>query len=55
MCIRDRTYDDHRMAMSFALAGLVAPGLVIRNCECVSKTFPRFFQTLEHMSRPDRT
>jgi 3-phosphoshikimate 1-carboxyvinyltransferase len=40
------TYDDHRMAMSFAIAGLAAPGLRIRNPACVSKTFPRFFDAL---------
>ncbi|HLK40195.1 MAG TPA: 3-phosphoshikimate 1-carboxyvinyltransferase [Polyangiaceae bacterium] len=40
------TYDDHRMAMSFAIAGLVAPGVRIRNPGCVSKTFPGFFDAL---------
>lgn len=38
------TYDDHRMAMSFALAGLRLPGVVINDPECVSKTFPDFFE-----------
>jgi 3-phosphoshikimate 1-carboxyvinyltransferase len=37
------TYDDHRMAMSFAVAGLRLDGMVIRNADCVSKTFPGFF------------
>lgn len=37
------TYDDHRMAMSFALAGLRLDGVVIRDAECVNKTFPEFF------------
>jgi 3-phosphoshikimate 1-carboxyvinyltransferase len=40
------TYEDHRMAMSFSIAGLVAPGISIRNPACVSKTFPRFFEVL---------
>ena len=40
------TYDDHRMAMSFAVTGLAAPGIRIRNPACVSKTFPRFFDVL---------
>ncbi len=40
------TYDDHRMAMSFALAGLVADGVVIRDAGCVSKSFPGFFDVL---------
>jgi 3-phosphoshikimate 1-carboxyvinyltransferase len=42
-----RTYDDHRMAMSFALIGLRAPGIVIEDPGCVSKTFPHFFDVLE--------
>lgn len=43
------TYDDHRMAMSFALIGLKSDGIVIKNPECVSKTFPDFFQRLEKL------
>jgi 3-phosphoshikimate 1-carboxyvinyltransferase len=43
------TYDDHRMAMAFALVGLRARGVVIRNPECVAKTFPRYFEVLETM------
>lgn len=38
------TYDDHRMAMSFALAGLKVPGVVILDPGCVSKTWPGFFE-----------
>lgn len=38
-----KTYDDHRMAMSFALAGLAVEGVVIDDPECVAKTFPDFF------------
>ncbi len=40
------TYDDHRMAMSFAVAGTRARGITIRDVECVSKTYPRFFDDL---------
>jgi 3-phosphoshikimate 1-carboxyvinyltransferase len=40
------TYDDHRMAMSFALAGLRQPGVQIRNPECTAKTYPEFFRDL---------
>jgi 3-phosphoshikimate 1-carboxyvinyltransferase len=36
------TYDDHRMAMSFAVAGLRVP-LSIENPECVAKSFPTFW------------
>lgn len=38
--------DDHRIAMAFTLLGLVAPGTIIRNPRCVSKSFPRFFSSL---------
>lgn len=38
------TYDDHRMAMSFSLAGLKIPGVIIKECNCVSKTFPDYFK-----------
>ncbi len=38
------TYDDHRMAMSFALAGLKIPGIKIKNPRCVEKSFPDFFE-----------
>jgi 3-phosphoshikimate 1-carboxyvinyltransferase len=43
------TYDDHRMAMAFALAGLRIPGVVIRNPACVSKTWPGYFSVLERL------
>jgi 3-phosphoshikimate 1-carboxyvinyltransferase len=38
------TYDDHRMAMSFAVTGLRVPGLRIADPGCVAKTFPDFFE-----------
>ncbi|SVD08740.1 uncharacterized protein METZ01_LOCUS361594, partial [marine metagenome] len=41
------TYNDHRMAMSFALAGLKIPGVRIKNPSCVEKSFPDFFERLE--------
>ncbi|MDX1648807.1 MAG: 3-phosphoshikimate 1-carboxyvinyltransferase, partial [Myxococcota bacterium] len=41
------TYDDHRMAMSFALAGLRVPGVAVRDPGCVAKTWPGFFAALE--------
>ena len=43
------TYDDHRMAMSFALAGLRVPGIRISDPGCVSKTWPNFFEMLEEL------
>jgi 3-phosphoshikimate 1-carboxyvinyltransferase len=41
------TYDDHRMAMSFALTGLRISGVRIKDYECVAKTFPKFFEQFE--------
>jgi 3-phosphoshikimate 1-carboxyvinyltransferase len=40
------TYDDHRLAMCFAILGLKVPGMKIKNPSCVKKTFPNFFQKL---------
>jgi 3-phosphoshikimate 1-carboxyvinyltransferase len=45
------TYHDHRMAMSFALAGLRIPGVRIANPSCVEKTYPRFFDDLTKLVR----
>ena len=45
-CTEIETYDDHRMAMSFAIAGLAADGLVVKDAGCVSKSFPEFFDVL---------
>jgi 3-phosphoshikimate 1-carboxyvinyltransferase len=47
---RIATYDDHRMAMSFAVAGLAVDGIVIQDPECVRKTFPGFFEELRRLS-----
>lgn len=44
------TYDDHRMAMSFAILGLVVPGIEIDNPSCVNKTFPDFFDVLKTLA-----
>lgn len=42
------TYDDHRIAMSFAILGLKI-GLEIENPDCVSKSFPDFWEYLEKL------
>ena len=47
------TYNDHRMAMSFALAGLQQPGVVIRDPGCTSKTYPEFFGDLHELCERD--
>jgi 3-phosphoshikimate 1-carboxyvinyltransferase len=49
------TYDDHRMAMSFALIGLRAPGVRISNPGCVAKTYPAFFDDLAAACRSARS
>ena len=46
------TYDDHRMAMSFAIAATKIPGVVIKDAECVNKTYPDFFSDLEKLRPP---
>jgi 3-phosphoshikimate 1-carboxyvinyltransferase len=44
---RIATYDDHRIAMSFAMAGLRTPGVVIENETCVRKSFPNFWEVFD--------
>lgn len=44
------TYNDHRIAMSFALAGLRIPGVVIVNPACVAKSFPGFWDYLAKLA-----
>lgn len=41
------TYDDHRIAMTFAIIGLRTPGVVINDPGCVAKSFPAFWNTLD--------
>jgi 3-phosphoshikimate 1-carboxyvinyltransferase len=41
------TYADHRIAMSFAVAGLVTPGTFILDETCVEKSFPNFWKVFE--------
>ena len=43
------TYEDHRMAMAFSLVGLKANGIWINDPDCVSKTFPNYFEVLERL------
>lgn len=44
-----RTYNDHRIAMSFAVAGLVTEGMGIENERCVEKSFPGFWSEMEKL------
>jgi 3-phosphoshikimate 1-carboxyvinyltransferase len=41
------TYGDHRIAMSFAVAGLKSPGTFIRDEHCVEKSFPNFWDVFK--------
>ncbi len=43
------TYNDHRMAMAFAVAGTHLPGMVIQHPEVVNKTFPNFWEVLRSL------
>lgn len=43
------TYEDHRMAMAFALTGLRADGIVIANPECTAKTFAEYFEVFDRV------
>jgi 3-phosphoshikimate 1-carboxyvinyltransferase len=48
------TYDDHRMAMSFAIAATRSAGIVINDPQCVNKTYPGFFEDLKRFENVDR-
>ena len=44
------TYNDHRIAMSLSIAGLIAEGdTIVNNHECIDISFPGFFSTLDHL------
>jgi len=43
------TYNDHRIAMSFGMLGLVVPGMKILNPDCVKKSFPTFWVEMEKL------
>jgi 3-phosphoshikimate 1-carboxyvinyltransferase len=43
------TYSDHRIAMSFALAGLKVPGVFIKDERCVEKSFPNFWGVFQKL------
>ncbi len=44
-----RSYSDHRMAMSFAVLGLVRAGVSIEDPSCVAKTYPGYWDDLRHV------
>lgn len=43
------TYRDHRMAMAFAPAAIVRRGVIVADCEVVSKSFPTYWQVVEQL------
>jgi 3-phosphoshikimate 1-carboxyvinyltransferase len=43
------THDDHRIAMAFAAAGLARGNVTIANEQVVSKSYPRFWKTLDEV------
>lgn len=43
------TYRDHRMAMAFGLLGLAVPGMAVRDPGCVAKTFPGYWDLVDHL------
>ncbi len=46
------TYNDHRLAMSFAIAGLVVSGVKIKGEQCVDKSFPGYWEKLQRLYNP---
>ena len=48
---RVETYGDHRMAMSFALVGLVVEGIEISDPGVVGKTWPHYWEFLQNLDR----
>ena len=49
------TYDDHRMAMCFSLVSLMGVPVIIRDPQCVNKTFPDYFKVWDEITRPTDT
>ncbi|HKB80940.1 MAG TPA: hypothetical protein VKH35_14610 [Thermoanaerobaculia bacterium] len=45
------THNDHRIAMAFAIAGLARGGVTIAGEQVVSKSYPRFWKTLDEVVR----
>lgn len=47
------TYNDHRLAMSFAVAGLAVPSIRIRGEKCVDKSFPGFWRVFQRLYKEE--
>ena len=46
-----QTHDDHRVAMAFSLVGLMTGDITIENPTCCKKTFPKYFEILDHLTK----
>jgi 3-phosphoshikimate 1-carboxyvinyltransferase len=49
------THHDHRLAMAFGVLGTVVAGVDVENPTVVTKSWPDFWQMLEHITRPPHT
>ncbi|MCP4104377.1 MAG: 3-phosphoshikimate 1-carboxyvinyltransferase [Desulfobacteraceae bacterium] len=45
------TYDDHRIAMCFSVAGLVVPNVFIKDEKCVEKSFPNYWEVFGELGK----
>ncbi|MFH1152604.1 MAG: 3-phosphoshikimate 1-carboxyvinyltransferase [Pseudomonadota bacterium] len=46
---RIETFNDHRIAMAFSIAGVRVPGMAVENPGCVAKSFPLFWETFDQL------
>ena len=53
--VKVETYEDHRMAMAFAVTGLRRPGVFIENPGCCRKTFENYFHILDRIYTQNNT
>jgi 3-phosphoshikimate 1-carboxyvinyltransferase len=49
------SHGDHRIAMSLSLLGLITDGVVIEDAECVTKTFPQYWEVIASLGGQVRT
>jgi 3-phosphoshikimate 1-carboxyvinyltransferase len=52
---RVASFDDHRIAMAFGIAGLFAEGeTIVQDADCIRESYPRFEMVLEEFTNPKR-
>ncbi|NTW34565.1 MAG: 3-phosphoshikimate 1-carboxyvinyltransferase [Syntrophobacteraceae bacterium] len=49
-----QAHNDHRIAMTFAVMGLRAPGVIVEGAESVAKSFPNFWEVFDSLGKPNR-